>query len=124
MSSAPTTPGPEPSAWEALEPAGGEAILPAGARLADEARTGQHCFVLLEGRATVQAAGRRLCDLGAGAFVGRMDPVGYPLPPSGLTVELATRCRVLVIDAGRLAELVSSDPAAAAAWRRLSRPAG
>jgi hypothetical protein len=123
MRSAAARCGQEPASWEALRPAGGEAILPAGVRLADAARAGRHCFIVLEGRATVEAASRRLRrELGAGAFVGTVDQRGGPLPPSGLTVELATRCRVLVIDARRLADLVSSDPAAAAAWRRLSRP--
>jgi CRP-like cAMP-binding protein len=95
--------------------------LPAGVRLADEDRTGQQCFILLEGRATVEAAGRRLRELSAGAFIGLADQDGRPLPSSGLTVELATHSRVLVINASRLAELVASDPAAAAAWRRLAR---
>ena len=87
----------------------------------DEARTGRQCFILLEGTATVEADGNRLRELGPGALIGHMDQGGHPLPPSGLTIQLATRSRVLVIDTRRLAELVDSDPAAAAAWRQLSR---
>ena len=48
---------------------------------------------------------------------------GRPLPLSGLTVKLATHSRVLVIDARRLAVLIDSDPAAAAAWRKMSQQA-
>jgi hypothetical protein len=121
MSPAPTRPIPEPSQWKSLEPACDEAILPAGIRLADESRIARHCFILLEGTATVEANGTRLPDLGAGAFVGRLDQGGHPLPPTGLTIQLATRSRVLVIEARRLAELVDSDPVAAAAWRQLSQ---
>jgi hypothetical protein len=55
------TTGPTPrSPWAALELAGDEAILPAGVRLADEHHRGRQCFVLIEGAATVEAAGRRI----------------------------------------------------------------
>jgi CRP-like cAMP-binding protein len=119
MCAASARPIPEPSQWKPLEPACDEAILPPGIRLVDETRTARHCFILLEGTATVEADGNRLPELGAGAFVGQLDRLGRPLPPAGLTIQIATRSRVLVIDAGRLAALVDSDPAAAAAWRRL-----
>jgi hypothetical protein len=122
MSDGAAEPTPEPS-WAMLELAGDEAILPAGIRLADESRPGRQCFVLLEGSATVEVAGTRLRELGAGTFVGLVDQVGRPLPPSGLTVQLATRSRVLVIDAERLAVLIESDPAAAAVWRQMSQQA-
>jgi CRP-like cAMP-binding protein len=98
--------------------------LPAGVQLTDENRTGQHCFILLEGRATVETAGRRLGELSAGAFIGLVDQAGRPLPSAGLTVQLATHSRVLVINASRLAELVSSDRAAAAALHRLTHQPG
>jgi hypothetical protein len=120
MKSGPAGPPLEPS-WALLELAGDEAILPAGIRLVDEARPGRQCFVLIEGTATVESDGTRLSDLGAGAFVGVVGHGGRPLPPSGLTVQLATRSRVLVIDAERLAVLIDSDPAAAATWRQLSQ---
>jgi hypothetical protein len=120
MSEGAAEPTPEAS-WAMLELAGDEAILPAGIRLADESRPGRQCFVLIEGSATVEVAGNRLRELGAGAFVGLVDQCGRPLPPSGLTVQLATRSRVLVIDAERLAVLIEADPAAAAVWRRMSQ---
>jgi hypothetical protein len=123
MNSGAPGPVPEPSSWALLEPAGDEAILPPGIRLADEARPGRQCFVLMEGTATVEAAGNRLRELGAGAFVGLVDANGRPRPLSGLTVQLATHSRVLVIDARRLAVLIDSDPAAAAAWRKMSQQA-
>jgi CRP-like cAMP-binding protein len=110
---------PEPLAL--LQQAGDEAVLPAGIRLADESRSGRRCYVLLDGAATVEAAGTLVTELGPGAFVGRTDEGGRPLPPSGLTIRLAARSRVLVVDAARLAALIEADPAAAAAWRNLSR---
>jgi len=122
MNSGPTGT-PDPSSWALLELAGDEAVLPPGIRLADESRPGRQCFVLIEGRATVEAAGNRLRELGAGSFVGLVGADGRPLPLSGLTVQLATHSRVLVIDARRLAVLIDSDPAAAAAWRKMSQQA-
>lgn len=104
-----------------LDLAGDEAVLPAGIRLVDETRPSRQCFLLLEGSATVETAGVRLRELDAGAFIGSADQAGRPLPPSGLTVRLASRSRVLVIDAGRLAVLIDSDPTAATAWKRMSR---
>jgi hypothetical protein len=123
MSSGPARPTSETSSWALLELAGDEAVLPAGTRLAYEGRPGRQCFVLIEGTATVEAAGTPLPGLSAGAFVGLVDSDGLPLPPSGLTVQLAAPSRVLVIDARRLAVLIDSDPAAAAAWRWISRRA-
>ena len=115
------TTGPMPrSLWAALESAGDEAILPAGVRLADEHHRGRQCFVLIEGAATVEAAGRRIGELAAGAFVGSADERGQPLPPDGITVRLASRSRVLVIDTRRLAALIDSDLAASAAWQLMS----
>jgi hypothetical protein len=133
MNSAPEEPEPQPSrpaqphqarVWQPLERVGDEAVLPAGTRLADEARPGRQCFVIIDGAAAVEAAGQRVRDLGAGAFVGSVDRAGRPAPPGGLTVRLLTRSRVLVIDAMRLAVLIDSDQAAAAAWRLLRRRAG
>jgi CRP-like cAMP-binding protein len=112
------TTGPTPSPpWAALERAGDEAILPAGVRLTDEDRPGRQCFLLIEGAATVETAGRRIDGLAAGAFVGSADAAGRPLPPEGITVRLVSRCRVLVLDSRRLAALVDCDAAASAAWR-------
>ena len=79
MNSEPAGPLPDPSSWALLELAGDEAILPAGIRLADEDRPGRQCFVLIEGTATVEAAGNRLRELGAGSFVGLVGQGGRPL---------------------------------------------
>jgi hypothetical protein len=100
-----------------LQLAGDEAVLPAGSRLSDEARPGRQCFVLLEGAATVERHGRKLCTLPSGAFVGHLGADGRPLPPSGITVRLDIRSLVLVLDAARLAALLDAEPAWAGAWR-------
>jgi CRP-like cAMP-binding protein len=98
---------------------GDEAVLPAGSRLADEARAGHQCFLILQGTATVERDGTALRRLGNGAFVGELGPDQRPLPPSGVTVRLDTRSRVLVLDPARLAVAIDADPALAAAWRSL-----
>jgi hypothetical protein len=114
---------PRPSADERLaglaELTGDEAVLPAGSHLADEKRPGHQCFVIIDGTATVERDGCRLRQLDRGAFVGELAPDGGPLPPSGVTVRLETRSRVLVLDSARLAAAISADPVLAAAWRSL-----
>jgi CRP-like cAMP-binding protein len=95
---------------------GDEAVLPAGSRLADERRPGHQCFFILDGVATVERDGSPLRRLARGAFVGELDP-NRPLPPSGVTVRLDTRSRVLVLDPARLAAAIDADPVLAAAWR-------
>jgi broad specificity phosphatase PhoE len=109
---------------DALRLAGDEAVLPAGTRLVDEARPGRLCFLLLEGTAAAEAAGQRVCELSAGAFVGAADPAGWPRPARGVTVRLLTPSRVFVADAGRLAALIRSDATAAAVWREVRTAAG
>ena len=79
MNSGPTET-PEPSSWALLELAGDEAVLPPGIRLADESRPGRQCFVLIEGRATVEAAGNRLRELGAGSSSAWWAPTGGRCP--------------------------------------------
>jgi hypothetical protein len=106
-----------------LAQAGDEAILPAGIRLVDETAPGRQCFVLLDGSATAQAAGRRQ-KLGPGTFIGSADAAGRPAAPHRVTVRLASRCRVLVIDTGRLAALIAGDPAAAARWQLITAASG
>ena len=97
-------------------------MLPAGIRLADESRPGRQCFVLIEGsrpRSRRRETGSASWARGRSSAWWTAD--GRPLPLSGLTVQLATHSRVLVIDARRLAVLIDSDPAAAAAWRKISQ---
>ena len=86
----------------------------------DEGHPGRKCFALVEGTAAVEVAGTRVRELGPGDFVGSVDHAGLPSPPEGITVWLESRSRVLIIDTGRLAALIDSDPAAAAAWRQLN----
>jgi hypothetical protein len=122
MDSGPCAPPARAAPWASLEPCGAEAILPPGMRLCDETRPGRRCFVLLDGRATVAAGGRQLRPpLAAGAFVGSVDRAGRPQPLAGVTVQLTTQARVLVLDAARLAAKVDADPIAAAALRQLTR---
>jgi CRP-like cAMP-binding protein len=98
---------------------GDEAVLPAGSRLADEHRPGHQCFVILDGTASVERNGRILRRLGSGAFVGDCTPDGRPLAPSGVTIRLGARSRVLVLDSVRLAAALDADPTLAATWRSL-----
>jgi hypothetical protein len=115
--------GPQPPADDRLaglaELIGDEAVLPAGSHLADENRAGHQCFVIIDGTAAVERDGCRLRSLDSGAFVGELAPDGRPLPPSGVTVRLEARSRVLVLDSARLAVAINADPVLAAAWRSL-----
>jgi CRP-like cAMP-binding protein len=117
---------PQPSSDERLaglvELTGDEAVLPAGSHLADEKRPGHQCFVIIDGTARVERDGCTLRRLDRGAFVGELAPDGRPLPPSGVTVRLETRSRVLVLDSARLAAAINADPVLAAAWRSLIGP--
>ncbi len=118
MSAQPERP-PDPRLPGLLELAGDEAVLPAGSRLADEDRPGRQCFVIIDGRATVERHGAQVRRLGSGDFVGGIDAAGRPQPSAGVTVRLETRARVLVLDPARLAVLIKAEPALAAAWRSL-----
>jgi hypothetical protein len=111
---------PESAPWAPLEAAGGEAVLPAGSCLASDSRPGRYCYVILEGRAAAEVAGRPALDLAAGSYIGSVDRAGRPVPPAGVTVRLRTRARVLVFDPARLAALIDADREAADAWRTLS----
>jgi CRP-like cAMP-binding protein len=112
-------PQPGPGLVSLLQLAGDEALLPAGSRLCDQRRVSRQCFLIIEGTATVERDGARLGSLSGGAFVGDLDPAGRPLPPSGITVRLDTRCRVLVIDPARLSALLDAEPSWAGALREL-----
>ena len=101
-------------------PAGDEAVLPAGSRLVDETAPSRHCFVILEGTATVEAPGRSPRTLGRGAFIGAADAAGLPVAASGLTVSLDTDARVLVVDPGRLRALIAAEPEMVARWRTVA----
>ena len=111
---------PDPALWTPLDAAGDEAVLPAGSCLTHESRPGRQCYVILEGRAAAEVAGRPVLDLAAGSYVGSVDSAGRPIPPAGITVRLRTPARVLVFDAARLAMVIEADPRAADAWRQLS----
>ena len=79
--------------------------------------------MLIEGRATVEAAGTGSANRAPDRSPAWWDAGGRPLPLSGLTVQLAARSRVLVIDARRLAGLIDSGPVAATIWRKMSQRA-
>lgn len=112
-------PQPGPGLAGLLQLAGDEALLPAGSRLCDQERVSRQCFWIIEGAATVERDGASLGRLSGGAFVGGLDPAGRPLPPSGVTVRLDARSRVLVIDPARLGALLDAEPASAGALRDL-----
>ncbi len=96
---------------------GDQAILPAGSHLIDVGRPARQCFVILEGRATAESAGGPSRTWDRGSFVGDASAAGLPVPLSGQTVHLETAARVLVIDPGRLADLIATRPELAALWR-------
>jgi CRP-like cAMP-binding protein len=122
-----TTPATAPSllSWcRLLQAAGTETVLPAGRRLADEHQPGRYCFLLLDGSAAAEAAGRPLATFSAGSFIGSLDERGSPSPLRGVTVRVIEQARVLVLDARKLAVLLDSDRALAAAWLKHKPAAG
>ncbi len=106
-----------------LQAAGRETILPAGCRLADERQPGRYCFLLLDGGAAAEAGGRPLATFSAGSFVGSLDDRGRPSPLHGITVRVIGQARALVLEPRKLAALLDSDQALAAAWLRHKPPA-
>jgi hypothetical protein len=106
----------DPGVVRMLALAGDEAVLPAGSRLADETLPARHCFVILEGRVTVEAPGRPPRTLGPGGFIGAAGTGGLPEAASGLTVSLETDTRLLVVDPIRLRALIEAVPEHADLW--------
>jgi len=83
--------------------------VPAGTVLMREGDHGDAFYVVLDGRAVVEAAGRRAGDLGAGDHVGELallDPA-----PRSATVTAASDMTVGVIDARTFAAIVRDVPA-------------
>ncbi len=114
--------GPSLLSWcQLLRSAGDETVLPAGCRLTDERRPGRYCFLLLDGAAVAESAGRPLATFSAGSFIGSLDDDGRPSPLLGITVRVIEPVHVMVLDARRLAALLSSDRVLAAAWLRHKR---
>jgi|HubBroStandDraft_1064217.scaffolds.fasta_scaffold13845_3 hypothetical protein len=101
-----------------LRSAGSETILPAGCRLTDEHRPGRYCFLLLDGSAVAEVAGRPIATFSAGSFIGSLDNNGRPSPLPGITVRVTEPAHALVLDARRLAALLDYDRALATAWMR------
>ena len=101
-----------------LSAAGSETILPARCRLTDEHRAGRHCFLLLDGSAVAESGGVPLATFSAGSFIGSLDDRGRPSPLDGITVRVIAPAHALVLDARKLAVLLDSDRALAAAWLR------
>jgi CRP-like cAMP-binding protein len=101
-----------------LQGAGSETILPAGGRITDEQRPGRYCFLLLDGSAVAEAGGRPLATFSAGSFIGSLGDRGLPVPLRGITVRVIEPSHALVLDARKLAALLDSDRALAAAWLR------
>lgn len=83
--------------------------IPAGTVVMREGDHGDAFFVVLDGRATVDAAGRRVGGLGPGDHMGELallDPA-----PRNATVTAATDMTVGVVDARTFAAIVRDVPA-------------
>lgn len=83
--------------------------LPEGRVLTHEGSTGHDAFVVLEGTVTAVRGGRKVADLGPGAFVGELSLLDGA--PRSATVTCSSPCKVLVLTRGEFIGLLQSVPA-------------
>ena len=89
-----------------------ELSLPAGARLIREGERGREFLVIVEGSVTVTKKGRKLCDLGAGNWVGEIALV--TAQPRTASVDATSAVRLLVITDRGFQQLIRKTPTIAA----------
>jgi CRP-like cAMP-binding protein len=89
-----------------------ELALPAGATLIREGDRGREFLVVVEGDVTVTQAGRRICDLRAGSWVGEIALV--TAQPRTASVVASSAVRLLVITDRDFQQLIRKTPSIAA----------
>jgi CRP-like cAMP-binding protein len=88
-----------------LAPLVDEADMPTGSILIQEGKPGRECFLVVDGEADVTLRGQYLERVGPGDFVGEMALLDAS--PRSATVTAVTPMRVLVMDPGNFASLIS-----------------
>ena len=87
-----------------------EVVVPAGNVLVDQGDPGTHCYVILEGIASVYVRGEHVASLGAGSMVGEMALVDHR--PRTATVVGDTDLDLLRFDSVAFAKLLEEMPKA------------
>ncbi len=82
--------------------------VPAGAVLTREGQPGREAFVIAEGRAHVTLKGRRVAELGPGAFFGEMSLLDRG--PRSATVQATTDMTLFVLDARSFSGMLQQSP--------------
>ena len=87
-----------------------EVVVPAGNVVVDQGDPGTHCYVILEGIASVYVRGEHVATLGAGSMVGEMALVDHR--PRTATVVGDTDLDLLRFDSAAFAKLLEEMPKA------------
>jgi CRP/FNR family cyclic AMP-dependent transcriptional regulator len=87
-----------------------EVVVPAGNVLVDQGDPGTHCYVILEGIASVYVRGEHVASNGAGSMVGEMALVDHR--PRTATVVGDTDLDLLRFDSAAFAKLLEEMPKA------------
>ncbi len=87
-----------------------EIELAAGGVLVDQGDPGTHCYVILEGTASVYVSGQHVASLGPGSMVGEMALVDHR--PRTATVVADTTLDLLRFDSAAFAKLLEEMPKA------------
>jgi CRP-like cAMP-binding protein len=87
-----------------------ELVLSAGSVLVDQGDPGTHCYVILEGIASVYVRGEHVASVGAGSMVGEMALVDHR--PRTATVVADTDLDLLRFDSAAFAKLLDEMPKA------------
>ena len=87
-----------------------EVVVPAGIVVVDQGDPGTHCYVILEGIASVYVRGEHVASLGAGSMLGEMALVDHR--PRTATVVGDTDLDLLRFDSSAFAKLLEEMPKA------------
>lgn len=87
-----------------------ELVLSAGSVLVDQGDPGTHCYVIIEGIASVYVRGEHVASVGAGSMVGEMALVDHR--PRTATVVADTDLDLLRFDSAAFAKLLDEMPKA------------
>jgi CRP-like cAMP-binding protein len=87
-----------------------EVELPAGTIVVDQGDPGTHCFVVLEGTASVYVRGEHVASVGPGSMIGEMALVDHR--PRTATVVADTDLTLLRFDSKAFARLLEEMPKA------------
>ncbi len=94
--------------------------VPAGKAITTEGKAGRELLVILDGRATCRAKGKKLAHFGPGEFFGEMSLLDKG--PRSATVTAESDMDLLVLDGHEFRSLIEVSPGVA--WKMLTSMAG